>query len=448
MERKINFLVTPLLFFLCFSIYFITLSPDITWAHFSESGAKLLLQIYNRSLNFPSRHFFYLLFAKLYLFFIRPLQTNLPFAFLFNLFSAILASLTIALFYLLLTSLFPKLKTPPHLPPANLNYLPPLFGSLLLAFSPTFWSQALVTSTSSFYLFFFTLFLFSILKMKKGGKRRVFLLLIFSSFVLFSSIFPGDLPKQRRSFSQFCNNFSAIISLTWRNFSPTLIILASLGLFFSLEKSLIFLTLSISVGQIAFDSLFQTSTTPPFFLPTFAIISLWISGGVKVVLEIILALVNARLAVSFDNQFFLLIFRLKQSGEILKYLVLGIGAFLLLLPIERNLKYNYPYVNLRQEQRALNFGQKAFSVLPKNSLVFCETEKICFTLQYFQKVVYKKEIEIQPFSDKTEAEIRKALAKRPVFFALAKFPAGQERGYWKDFVLISKGPLYQLFSPH
>ena len=439
MNPKVCLFIFILLFVFCFLLFYSTLAPDISWAHFSNSP-KILLQVYQKPLNWQQRDFFYLLFGKMYSAFFRFLFPSANPAFLLNLFSAFFSSLTIALLFLLLSSLFPKLQIPSHLPQSpKLSYLPPLFTSLLFASSFTFWSQALIASPANFYLFFFTLLLFSI-----HHRNKFFS--FFSLLILLSAVFPLNIPKTFRTPSQFINNLGTVISLMGKNFSSPLLFLSLLGLFFSLKKSFLFLILPILIGQVFFDSFLKTSTTPPFFLPSFLILIIGMTGGIKLVLEIILALTRARMAVSFENQFFLLIFRLKKGGKFFHYLVLTISLLLVVISLEKNFKRNYPLVSLKKKSRALVFGQSAFSVLPENALVFCETEKICTTLWYFQKIVYKKAVEIQPFGKDTREQIEREIKTRPIFFALARFPTGREKGIWQGYLLESRGPLYQVLS--
>ena len=104
-------------------------------------------------------------------------------------------------------------------------------------------------------------------------------------------------------------------------------------------------------------------------------------------------------------------------------------------------------VNLKNEREAFNFGQGSLAVLPENSLVFCEDNKLFNTLEYFQKVVKPgKKFEILTFAENTKEVVEENIRKRPVFFALVKppIPVGETIGRWEEYTLISRGPLYQV----
>ena len=449
---KTHLLVIFCLFSICFLVYFPTLCPTVTWAHFAEFGPKILTQIYTEPLSFTQKHFFYLAVAKFYSSFIiryAPFARSDP-AFPINLFSALFSALTVTTTYLIIFSLSPVLKLPSHLTkPKNLAWLPAFFGSLVLAFSSTFWSQALVTQTASFNLFLFSLSLLFLLEISKKKRVKISLLVFFFlTLILLLNNIPSGSSLDFRAPREFLENWEIIISLILTNFSGIVLLLALLGLFFGFEKKLSLLPLlGICLGQMLLDSLVATSTTPPFFLPCFLVIALFSGLGLKVPLEIILAIAQSEMAVSFENRFCLLIFRLKKAGRFLRYAIFCLLGYFVLITTLVSFRKSYPSVNLKNEREAFNFGQNSLAVLPNNSLVFCETDKLFNTLEYFQKVVKPRgDLELLTFAKDTKKVVKANIQKRPVFFALAKppIPTGETRGKWEKYTLVSKGPLYQV----
>jgi len=460
MTFEIHLLIAFLLFAVCFLLFYSTLCPTITWSHFSEVGPKLLVQIYTKPLSLSQRHFFYLATAKLFSLLTShlpagrqgfPLPNTNP-AFPLNLLSALFASLTAVITYFIILTLSPILRLPSHLTKTfNLAWLPAAFGSLILASSFTFWSQAIVTQITSFNLLLFSLTLFFLLKtgqnFKKKNKLSLLWFLVFTLILLLNNLPSKPLVKFRTP-QQFWENLETILSLILLNFRSTSLMLALVGICFGLEKKIpLFLLLSILFGQTFFDSLFFTATTPPFLLPSFLVIAIFAGLGFKVLLEIILAVFLSDLAVSFENRFFLLILRLKKAGKILRYAVFCSLGYFILMILFTSLKKSYPAVNLKKEKEAFNFGQNSLAVLPENSLVFCENEKLLYTLEYFHKVVKpEKKLELVPFTKGTEEVVENSIRKRPVFFALVGTPVspGEITGHWEEFTLILRKPLYQV----
>ncbi|MBA7492183.1 hypothetical protein ES702_02732 [subsurface metagenome] len=114
---KTHLLIIFLLFASCFLIYFSTLCPTVTWAHFSANSPKLLTQIYTEPLNFGQKHLLYLATAKLFSFLVSRFSFLTPDpAFPINLLSTLFSSLTIITTYFIIFSLAPVLKLPSHLP--------------------------------------------------------------------------------------------------------------------------------------------------------------------------------------------------------------------------------------------------------------------------------------------------------------------------------------------
>lgn len=475
MNLKFHLPIVFLLFIFCFLLYYSTLCPTVSWSHFSENGPRLLTQIYTEPLTLSQKHLPYLAVAKTFLFLVSTMnqianrfmvavnRTSFWFTASFqllvsdpalpiNLLSVLFSSLTVVVAYFVIFLLSPVLKLPSHITkPNRLIWLPSALGSLVLALSPTFWSQAVATQTASFNLFLFSFILLSFLKLRKSSKKKarkpLFCFLVSASLLLFNNM-PLDLSLNFRTPKQFGTNLGTIVDLILTNFKGTGLILFFIGFFFGLEqKLLLFLFASILLGQSFLDSVFSTSTTPPFFLPSFLVIALFSGLGIKILLEIILAISFSDLAVSFENRFFLLIFRLKKAGKFLRYVVFCLLGYSVLTATLASIKGVYPLVSLKNERGALNFGQNSIAVLPENSLVFCEADKLLYTLEYFQKVVKPgKKFELLLFAKDTKEMVEENIPIRPVFFALVRspIPVGETKGIWEGYALVSRGPLYQV----
>ena len=453
MSLKSHLPIIFLLFAFCFLLYYSTLCPTVSWSHFSENGPKLLTQIYTEPLTLGQKHLPYLATAKLFSFLVSRFSfLNINPALLINFLSALFSSLTVVTTYFVIFLLSPVLKLPSHITkPSRLIWLPAALGSFLLALSPTFWSQAVVTQTASFNLFLFSLTLLFFLKLGKSSKKKtqvpLLCFLVSASLLLLNNV-PLDLPSSFRTPRQFWTNLGTIVDLISTNFKGVGLILSLIGFFFGLEQKLLLLLLTVVLfGQSFSDSVFSTSTTPPFLLPSFLIIALFSGLGIKVLLEIILAISFSELAVSFENRFFLLIFRLKKAGRFLRYFVFCLLGYSVLMIFSANIKKIYPLVNLKNKKEAFDFGQNSLAVLPDNSLVFCEADKLLYTLEYFQKVVKPgKKFELRLFAKDTKEMVEENVPIRPVFFALVKSPisTGETKGVWERYALVSRGPLYQI----
>lgn len=453
MNFRAHALITFFLCLACFGVYGFTAARTVTWAHLAQSSPQLLTQIHLQPLTWNS-HLPYLATAKIFRGLTAPL--NLDPAFPFNLLSAFWASLTVGVVYLIILSLAPALKKPPHLTkPPNLIWLPSAFGSLALAFSLTFWSQALVAQTITFNFFLFSLLGLFLLKISRSAKKKSPGLIFWSLFLLLilvvNNLSSIKVPIRLRTFQQILTNLETISLLIIANFKTPSLVLAVIGLAFGLEKRKPrFLLPGFLVGQVFFDSLFLTATTPAFFLPSLLIIAIFCGLGFKLLLEIVLAVSLSNLALSFENQLFLLIFKIKKAGQIFKYLSLSFLIYLVVTALLVNFQTTYPLVDLKNENRASSFGQQAIAVLPQRAIVFCEEEKFLFTLDYFSRVINPRhQLELYLFDQTTETAVKTNLNRRPIFFALVESPIspGKTTGKWEGYTLVSKGPLYQVQKP-
>ena len=123
-------------------IYLLTLAPGITWSNWGADGGDFIVAAVNRSLPHPPGFPIFLVFARL--------MTFVPFAtiaFRMNVMSAIMA--IGAAFFSLLT-----------IREYNLHKWSTLAAPLCLAFSPLYWSQAIITEVYTCAAFFVSLSLY------------------------------------------------------------------------------------------------------------------------------------------------------------------------------------------------------------------------------------------------------------------------------------------------
>ncbi len=159
--RPFSSTVLPLVSgFAALTAFLSTLAPSISWAHGSSDSGELATAAYYLGVAHPTGYPLYVLLGWLF--------TRLPVgtvAYRLNLLSACAAALTVVLLTLVLLEL--------------LRHRPPFQGSLaaagaplLLAFSPMFWSQAVVTEVYALNALFVALLLFALAKASAEWPHR------------------------------------------------------------------------------------------------------------------------------------------------------------------------------------------------------------------------------------------------------------------------------------
>ncbi|MBN1923021.1 MAG: DUF2723 domain-containing protein [Anaerolineae bacterium] len=127
-----HLVIVGAIFFLGLALYILTLAPDLSWAHWGADGGDLAVAAVTGRLPHPPGAPLYVLLTRAWL---RLPWGGSP-AWRLNLFSAVMAALTAALFAALL------LRRGDDLAVA-------LMASLSLVVAPLFWSQALITEVYS-----------------------------------------------------------------------------------------------------------------------------------------------------------------------------------------------------------------------------------------------------------------------------------------------------------
>ncbi len=141
--------------------YLTTLAPGLTWAHDGVDGGDLAAAVHLLGIPHPPGYPTYVLLARAF--------TRLPFgslAFRMNLFSALSASLAVGLIYLAARRLLRSNAATP----AESTLLAGV-AALSLAFSPTLWSQAVITEVYALHAAFAALVLLCLAQWE--AERRV-----------------------------------------------------------------------------------------------------------------------------------------------------------------------------------------------------------------------------------------------------------------------------------
>ncbi len=137
-------------------VYLRTLAPTITWSHHGADGGDLITAVATRGVPHPPGYPTYTLLGRIFL--LIPWGDR---AHRLNLMSAVFAALAAGLLYLALLSTFRLFRSgQPGLP----ERFAAGAAALALAFSPLFWSQALITEVYTLNAFFVSLVVYLVLR--------------------------------------------------------------------------------------------------------------------------------------------------------------------------------------------------------------------------------------------------------------------------------------------
>ncbi len=159
-----------LLFLLALSVYWVTLAPTITWRHDGGDGGDLITAVHTLGIAHPPGYPTYVLLGRL--FSLLPWEDT---AYKLNLMSAVFSALTVPLLYLIAVELNSWSESPPRL--AVLTS--PVVAALSLAFSPVFWSQALITEVYGLNAFFVAVVLWLLVRWRRSQAPLLLILLGF-----------------------------------------------------------------------------------------------------------------------------------------------------------------------------------------------------------------------------------------------------------------------------
>ena len=162
---KIDYLCGLLVLFVSFGVYLLTLTPTVG---FHDSG-ELITVAYTLGIAHPPGYPLYTLLGNLFV-------TLIPIgniAYRMNMESALFASIAVMMTYFITL----KLTT---------QTIPSIVASLILAFSATFWEQAVIAEKYTLNAFFFTLLIFILLKWQEAYslKLKAYSYLYLFSFLL------------------------------------------------------------------------------------------------------------------------------------------------------------------------------------------------------------------------------------------------------------------------
>jgi tetratricopeptide (TPR) repeat protein len=194
--------IALLLFLISFGIYLKTLCPTV---YVGDSG-ELIAAVHTLGIPHNPGYPLYCLLGKLF--------TFLPFgsiAYRINLMSAFFASLTVVLIYLIILKIQVNRSTGQRVNGSTgqrgngatgrplISHIPAISASLLLAFSPTFWSQAVIAEVYPLNAFFLALLIYLLLTWKEKRDVRLLYLssliygLAFCSHLMQITFFPAML---------------------------------------------------------------------------------------------------------------------------------------------------------------------------------------------------------------------------------------------------------------
>ena len=402
-------------------VYSQTMAPSLTWANGGSDGGDLITAAATGGVAHPSGYPLYLLLARCF--------QLLPFgslAFRTNVMSAFFAVLTSLLVYeIIIHDLHSEMGS------FSLNAAG-LAAAYAISFSPLFWSQAVITEVYTLHAFFLAWMLYIASRPMLADRVRglvyglaagnhITALLVSPIAILTNCVSRGD---EATRFSRFSINWKSAgmqflwllagvsIYLTlplraamrppvnwgnpvnpqnfWRLVSGELyrshylqypfdqlwertrlgaslllqqfgylgILLGFIGVivFFRLSRWNV-LSIWIAVAFCVFASIYQSADSLYYFIPAFLSFSIWIGICVGRVVES----VNSR-------------------NKVVSRLV----ALILLIYFVSGAAFHWRGVDASQDHRAEEFGERVFSALPQDAIVFVKGDPAVFELWYFR----------------------------------------------------------------
>lgn len=420
-----------MLFIVCLALYYMTLAPSITWEHDGVDSGDLITAAYTLGIAHPPGYPLYVLLGKFFTF--LPVGEV---AYRVNLMSALFAAISVTLVYLTILLLQPETGRIIN------SMIIAAASALLLAFSHTFWSQAIIAEVYSLNALFVALIIYLATLFRFTGKDKLlwvlFLTLGFSlgnhlSVLLF---LPGILfliLRRGRPKLNSCVGMAGFLLLglsiylylplraaqsppinwgnphTWSRFWWT--VSGTIYREYALSLPLVYLP-----GRILswMSMLAQQFTWPGLALGLVGIWDLWESERDYLVFSLTSFTAVVIYALTYnttDSYVYLipsyLLFTLwiargvsflfsetlypwlrKKPGLSFSrpHLLSLIGLPLLLLPMF--LVYsNYPLLDLSDDRAAYDYAALVFADVPSEALIIADTDAHIFSLWYFRYVV-------------------------------------------------------------
>lgn len=430
-SRSAGIGVALLLLVVCFTAYYVTLAPTITWEHEGVDSGDLVTAAYTLGVAHPPGYPLFILLAKLF--------TWLPIgevAYRVNLMSALLAAASASLIYATVLLLRPEVRDRPS------AVIIAAASALLFAFSHTFWSQAIIAEVYSLNAFLAAVIVYLATLFRISGDDRVLLILSLTlglslgnhlSVLLFV---PGVLflvlrkrrPTVKASLAMagfFLLGLSIYLYLplraaqsppinwgashTWSGFWWTVsariyrqyafalplvylpgriaswmnmlsqqftwvgVALGLVGIWDLWENDRDYLVFSLtSYSAVVFYSLtYSTTDSYVYLIPSYLLFALWMARGASYALsETLYPWIRKRWGPAFNRP----------------HLVSLISLSLLLVPTF--LAYsNYAALDLSENRIAYEYAAQVFAQTPPEALIIADTDAHIFSLWYFRYVV-------------------------------------------------------------
>jgi hypothetical protein len=216
-DERLAVVIPVGLFLFPFSIYLATLAPSITWQHNGADGGDLIAAAHTLGIPHPTGYPLYVLLAKLF--------TLLPWgdiAYRVNLMSAFFAAAAIPLVYLASSNLLTSTAEADK----SSVLIASVTAALAFAFSPAFWSQAIIAEVYTLNAFFVSLMVYLLshyagTRTSSGGPRLLYSLAFvyglslgnhFSMFLLLpAGLFLG----RRGEFRRFLQSKTLVTTLVF-----------------------------------------------------------------------------------------------------------------------------------------------------------------------------------------------------------------------------------------
>lgn len=280
--------------------------------------------------------------------------------------------------------------------------------------------------------------------------------------------------------SAFSQSVIHQIELIFRSTNGLFLVLAALGVLWeekTKEKTqAVRIFLLMLVAAVVFNVIRATPNPEIYLLPEILILSLLAGLCVDFLARLLIPLVKTKLAVAYENRFFLLIVRFKDNSLLSQALVYLSLLVLFLTPTIFGAREIIKTSQGGSRNGAQNYLEQVDRYLPAHSLVLSDDPKIAQTLGYLAILRPKKLVIVTatdfPYNQQSLDDlvssgvavpkqivfgedqsqglqllaltVQKALLTREVYLAPTSPPPPNTVGTWQGFKLTSVGPLFKL----